>query len=194
MRGAAPKTRPDWPVTPPPLWASLAWGLAESTVFFLVPDIVLGWACLAGPRDGLRSLIAILAGALLGGLGLYVLALFWPDAARQVVGELPFVRGWMFDSVSQSYVQHGAAGMLYGPSSGIPYKVYAVLAPQHLDAMSFLLASIPARIERLALSGVTFALVGLALRRWWRTPLRSPVAVVYALVWCGLYAIYWAKL
>lgn len=130
----------------------------------------------------------------MGGLALYALAMNWPDATRKLVASLPFVRGWMFDTVVRAFADHGAAGMLYGPSSGIPYKVYAVMAPRQVDAASFLLMSIPARLERLALSCVVFSFAGLALRRWWPVPRRPVVVAAYALIWCGLYALYWSKL
>ena len=178
---------------PVPVWMSFLWGIAESTLFFIVPDIILGWACLTGVKNGLKSLAAVLAGAVLGGLLMFGFAMHWPEASLSLVSRLPLVRDWMIADVSRSYLEHGVAGMLFGPSSGIPYKVYAVLAPPHADALTFALVSVPARMERLALSWAAFTLMGLALRRW--RPLRSrSVPVIFIGLWIAIYAWYWSAL
>jgi len=178
-----------WPV---PLWLSVVWGFAEATLFFIVPDIVLGWESLGGWRRGTRALAAIVVGALVGGLLVYGLAAMWPEAMRNAVASVPFVRGAMFATVAEAYDGHGAAGMLLGPTSGIPYKIYAVLAPQSFGVLSFAIFSIPARLERLALSWLVFALLGrwlapvIARHRW-------ATAALYALFWAGIYAYYWSR-
>jgi membrane protein YqaA with SNARE-associated domain len=189
MMGQVPSAASLWR---PPRWLSFAWGFAESTFFFMVPDIILGWACLSGWRDGLRALVAVMAGSLFGGLLVYAAAARWPDATRDLVASVPFVRLQMFDEVEESFGWQGAAGMLAGPSSGIPYKVYAVLAPHFFGAASFLLMSVPARLERLLLSVVVFAGIGrFARTRITRHPTLTVVA--YALCWAAVYAVYWAR-
>ena len=49
--GERPAKTGLWPA---PLWLSLAWGFAEATLFFIVPDVVLGWESLGGWRRGQR--------------------------------------------------------------------------------------------------------------------------------------------
>jgi membrane protein YqaA with SNARE-associated domain len=51
--------------------ASFAWGLAESTFFFFVPDVVLTFSALRNYRMALRAAVAALAGALIGGTLMY---------------------------------------------------------------------------------------------------------------------------
>jgi hypothetical protein len=77
-----------------------------------------------------------------------------------------------------------------GPASGIPYKVYAVQAPGYTSLGPFLLVSAPARLERLMLTWVLFALAGALLRKHVRR--RPSVAVTaYAVYWLAVYAYYW---
>jgi hypothetical protein len=77
-----------------------------------------------------------------------------------------------------------------GPVRGIPYKVYAVAAPEHSSLGSFLLVTIPARIWRLLVVWLGFAGAGLLLRKLGRASLAP---AVHALFWIVVYVIYWAK-
>lgn len=177
----------------PPIWISFGWGLLEATVFFLIPDIVLSWAALAGARCGIKSLVAILAGSLLGGAVMFQWATFAPEASRAMVERVPFVRASMFEKVQADYASHGLPAMLRGPNSGIPYKVYAVLAPRIGGMPTFLLLSIPARLERIALSWLGFTIIGWLFRR----PINSHkvlTTVAFLVFWSGIYAIYWNRI
>lgn len=99
----------------------------------------------------------------------------------------------MFETVSREYERHGAVAQLLGPTSGIPYKVYAAVAPSHVDFATFLAFSIPARLERLAASWLLFTILGVVLRR---TISRHRVltAAIFATGWAMFYAIYWSKI
>jgi hypothetical protein len=109
-----------------------------------------------------------------------------PEYSHECVASVPFVRERMFDQVEQDYREHGMAGMLYGPSSGIPYKVYAVLAPPLHQPVAFYLLSIPARLERFALSWIAFTALGSIFKRWIRT--------LFLIFWIITYASYWSRI
>jgi hypothetical protein len=72
---------------------------------------------------------------------------------------------------------------------GIPYKVYAVEAPEHSSLGPFLLVTIPARLWRLLVVWLGFAGAGIFLRKlgW-----ASLAPALHAFFWIGVYAIYWA--
>jgi hypothetical protein len=92
--------------------------------------------------------------------------------------------------VRAGYARHGAAALLVGPLSGIPYKLYAVEAPGRLALTTFLLVSVPARLERLAITWAMFVPFGLFLRPRLRHP--APVLLgVWALYWIAVYSVYW---
>ena len=69
-----------------PFAAAFAWGFAEATLFFVVPDV---WLTLIAVRRGLRpALVACgwaLAGALAGGLAMYAWGAFDTATAREAL-------------------------------------------------------------------------------------------------------------
>ena len=177
----------------PPLWLGFLWGVAEGTLFFIVPDVILSWASLSGARNGLRTLCAIVAGSLVAGALMYGWASWRPESSRAVVASVPFVTPRMFERVSLDYLKHGAAGMLQGPGSGIPYKVYAVLAPPVCPLGTFVVMSIPARIERLALSWIGFTILGRIFADWLTKHSRW-TGLLFAAFWIGTYVVYWVRI
>src|SRR5437764_358085 len=54
-------------------WIAALWGLAEATLFFLVPDVYLSAVGLGNLRAALEGCLWALAGALTGGVAMY----FW---------------------------------------------------------------------------------------------------------------------
>jgi hypothetical protein len=168
-------------------------GVAEGTLFFIVPDVILSWASLSGARNGLRTLCAIVAGSLVAGMLMYGWACWRPESSRAVVASVPFVAPRMFERVRLDYLKHGAAGMLQGPGSGIPYKVYVVLAPPVCPLAAFVFMSIPARIERLALSWLGFTILGRIFASW-LTKHPKGAALLFAVFWIVTYAVYWVRI
>lgn len=177
----------------PPLWLGFLWGFAEGTLFFIIPDVLLSWASLAGTKCGFKTLGTILAGSLVAGLVMYTWATAQPALSQSVVSSVPFVQKKMFSTVQASYDDHGISGMLEGPGSGIPYKIYAVLAPPVSPLLTFMLISIPARLERLALSWLIFTAIGWIFRRWIRNH-RGATVSIFACFWIAIYAFYWTAI
>src|SRR5215471_2801119 len=108
------------------LWAGFFWGLAEATLFFIVPDVLLTLIALFSFRRSARVLACILLGALAGGTIMFYLGAKDPSQARQVVGRVPFVSQAMFDRTQKSFQRDGIWALTKGPGNGIPYKVYCV--------------------------------------------------------------------
>ena len=143
-----------------PLALGVIWGFAEATLFFVIPDVVIGWAALSDWRRGLSMLVAAIAGAVAGGLLLYGFAAGHPAEARALVDAVPFVHAAMLATVAGDYQRDGAVAILFGPGNGIPYKVYAALAAPTVDTVSFVLLTIPARLERFLPAWLVFAGLG----------------------------------
>lgn len=130
-------------------FVAFLWGLAEATLFFLVPDIWLTILARQGLRTALLACAYALGGALLGGMLMY----YW--GAEDITGLIAVLDG--IPAVNQTMIQETAAqmgdtgltAMLFGPLSGTPYKIYAGFAG-HLDyaLWLFLLLSVPARLLR----------------------------------------------
>ncbi len=138
-------------------WIAAAWGLAEATFFFLVPDI---WLSIAGRkklRAGWMACLLSLAGALIGGAVLSVWGLYDLSGAQHMVEKVPAVSFSMIGRVDEELTRHGAWSLFLGPISGTPYKVYAAqAAAKGIGPGLFLLVSIPARLIRFAVVTAIF--------------------------------------
>src|SRR5579864_8200172 len=147
------------------LWAGFAWGFAEATLFFIVPDVLLTLIALFSFRLSARVLACILLGALAGGAIMFYLGAKDPVQARQVVLRVPFVSQAMFDKTRQSFQRDGIWALTKGPGNGIPYKVYCVQASKHSGLLLFLLVSLLARLERFALFWLIAGAMGSLFRK-----------------------------
>jgi len=169
-------------------WSGIAlaflWGFAEGTLFFILPDVPLSLAAMFRPRRALIHLAAIVAGALL----MFSWSARGP-AASNAVAQVPFVTSAMFVRAEGDYRQFGIWAASIGPFRGIPYKVYAVEAPEHSSLRTFLLITIPARIWRLLVVWLAFAGAGMLLRK---LGCGSLAPALHALFWIVVYAVYWA--
>lgn len=170
---------------------ALLWGVAEGSFFFIVPDVIISLAALYAPRKSLQHLLAVTVGSLLAGTLLYLWARAAAPAAA-MVSSVPFVGGAMFEQVRNDYATFGALALCQGPLSGIPYKVYAVLAPPVVSLGMFLLVSIPARLERLLVSWLIFAVAGRLLQRSLQQ--RPNLGLwLHGIYWGGVYLFYWGS-
>jgi membrane protein YqaA with SNARE-associated domain len=169
---------------------AFGWGLAEATLFFIVPDVWIGLLALFSWRAGLRAVVWAVAGALLGGALMYgVGANIDHDRGARLLDAVPAVSPGIIDQVEEEMRQRGPASMLLGPLQGTPYKLYAWSAGierQPLGAV--LLWTIPARAARFTAVAVVAALCGWLARRI--TPRSGWLVVLYLLAWGVFYAGY----
>lgn len=175
------------------LATTAAWGAAEGSFFFLVPDMLLTFVAMFLPKRSLLHVGCVVLGSLGAGLLVFQAARLWPAESKRFIDSVPFVTDAMFARVERDYASHGPAGLLLGPTSGTPYKVYAVLAPQHISLSEFLLVSVPARLERLLITWAQFTVLGIALRRWAKNP-QKWMLFFFVVYWAGVYAVYWGRI
>lgn len=170
---------------------ALAWGFAEATVFFVVPDVWITRVALRSWREGLAAVAFAIAGALAGGAVVYAWGAHDPDAVRAVFDALPAISPALIDSIAQRWEQLGAWAPLIGAFSGVPYKLYAAQAAGVVSLPVFLLLSVVGRGARFVLFAV---LAHLAAR--WATPRFGERRVLA--IWLGLwvfgYAVYWLRM
>jgi membrane protein YqaA with SNARE-associated domain len=183
----------DWVDGTPGVALAFLWGLAEGTFFFVVPDVVISLAAILRPRRAWRHVVAAVTGSLLAGALMFGWAARNVEAAREGVGHVPFVRGEMFLKVDSSYEGHGLGAVFRGPLTGIPYKIYAVEAPEFVGRGGFLVSTVPARGYRFVLVWIAFGVAGTMLRRYLgRTA--SRLVVWHGVFWVVLYAVYWGRI
>lgn len=169
-----------------------AWGLAESTVFFFLPDVFITVSASRSPKRALRHSAWATLGAAAGGTTLFLFASVHPEPARRLVEHVPFVTGPMFARAGEGLQTSGPWSMLRGAFTGLPYKVFAVLAPRHKTVLEFSLITFPARGSRFLVSWVIASLGGRLFKSRTRQPTRWIAAtLVVALV--SIYSIYWTR-
>jgi membrane protein YqaA with SNARE-associated domain len=187
------------------IWEAVAilalalWSLAEATIFFIVPDVLLTGLIAADRPDArrlivfgtLRVLVCVF-GAVLGGWLLYEMAAADPQATRALVLGVPFITEPLMHRAESMYPSGGLSAMVIGSVTGVPYKLFAVLAGEHNVALTtFLLASVPARAARFVIAAAVAILLRMTLARRW--PLRWRIGLVAA-VWIVVYALHWSSL
>jgi membrane protein YqaA with SNARE-associated domain len=166
------------------------WGVAEATLFFVVPDVWISHIAIRhGLRKGLASSVGALAGAMVGGVVMYCWGMRDGDGAMSIILRLPAIDRMMITEVDNEVQRRGAAALLLGPLRGRPYKLYAVAAGHRSEPLAqLLLWSVPGRLVRFALTAVG----GAGARRMLRDRLDQRGRTMASwLAWTGIYAIMW---
>lgn len=173
------------------LWLAGLWGFAEATLFFIVPDVLLTWIAVRhGTRQAVMASFAAVAGAMLGGVAMYMWAVHNPALARAVVNAIPAISASMASGISVDVQNGGATAIFAGGFTGVPYKIYAVESGAAGIGMAwFVLATFVARLARFL--GSVFLVAGLARLMAQRF---APATITRTLIigWIGFYAGYFA--
>jgi hypothetical protein len=169
--------------------AAAFWGVAEATLFFVVPDVLVGWLALRRPRWMLASWLAATVGGIVGAALVHTaVRKGWdPDPVYRAlpgtqIGDIRRVRAAIADDSTRAFAM--------GAISGVPVKIYvAEAARAQLPLRRTLLLVAINRAPRIGVSGLVAAIVGTATPR---TGLgSSATGAIYALGWVVFYAWYW---
>ena len=135
------------------------WSLAEATCWPIMPDAALVPLAAARPADWWRLALAAAAGSLAGGGLSYLVGR--AAAVEPVLTRLPLIRPAMVAAAEAWLAEEGPAGVRHQPLSGLPFKVFALLAgARRIPPAPFLGCAMAARGARfLAVSGAA-ALLG----------------------------------
>ena len=177
-----------------PAWSWL-WGFAEAALFFVVPDVLFTLVMLESPKRGWRHFGMAIAGALVAGSLMYTWAAASPAQARAAVAAVPFLGEKIITPTEAKWNTEGTPGLFKNPLGGVPYKVYAVLAPAHVSLPMFVLISIPLRLERMLLSMIVFVPLSLWVHRGSdpeRAHRRAVGLRLHAAFWILVYGVYWS--
>ncbi len=172
----------------------LIWGLAESTVFFVVPDVGVAFVGLVSPRDGLKAAVAAMVGAVVGGTILFPAIHLWLGPhAREYLLFIPGIHPSTMALASARISDQGPSALLIAAFQGIPYKVYAtelILAGISLPVLLFW--TIPSRALRLLPVAASAGLGGRIFARSIERHFGLWVGA-YALFWTAFYVWYWTR-
>jgi membrane protein YqaA with SNARE-associated domain len=164
------------------------WGLAEATLFFIVPDVFLSWIALRSFKRAMWACLWALLGALIGGAFIWYMGLVNADPLRAVFTSIPAVNEGMMNNVRDQLQNSGLVALFIGPLVGTPYKLYALEAAQlGYGLFIFLLISIPARLMRFIIVTVVSAAASRALNRI--VGIRT-LQILHVCVWVAFYSWY----
>ena len=171
--------------------AAFIWGLAEATLFFIVPDVLLSFiAQRRGWRTAVRAAGATVVGALIGGAFMFLWAKQDIAAVWQTLDLVPFITPGLLDRVQNELAAHGILAMFTGAFTGAPYKIYAALAGSAgLNLPGFLILSAVARGARF-LAAIGLTLLASRTASPWLD--RRGQTIALAGFWIVFYAIYFA--
>lgn len=129
------------------------WGVAEATLFFIVPDVFFTYLVLFDLRLGSWSCLFALMGALIGGGLMYRWGDKNFDLVAGIVESLPGISNRLIQREKTNLREKGGWAILLGPLKGVPYKIYAICShSSSISFFQFLLISIPARLMRFVFS------------------------------------------
>lgn len=167
------------------------WGLAEATVFFVVPDVIISWIALRhGARAGLTACLAAAAGAVAGGAAVWLWGQSDIAGARAVFDLLPAIGPATIARAQAEMAGEGRfAAMLAGAMTGVPYKLYAAEAGAVSAPLWWLMAVTPAaRLPRFIVAALGASLV----RHWLRGVAMRWLLLGWAFFWIVFYALFWS--
>ena len=164
------------------------WGLAEATLFFIVPDVLLSWIALRSFKQAMWACAWALLGALVGGALIWYVGLVNADPLREVFTSIPAINEGMLSDVRDQLQNSGLVALFIGPLVGTPYKLYALEAAQlGYGLFVFLLVSIPARLMRFVIVTIVSAAACRALNRF--VGVRT-LQLLHVSVWVAFYSWY----
>lgn len=169
-----------------------AWGFAEATFFFVVPDVWTSWVGLRRAKRALGTTVSALGGAMAGGAATY----WWglkvdPATSRKALGKVPAVTDAMISGVEQEIAGSGAASLLRGPIRGVPYKLYARAAGlQRIPLVRFLAWTVPGRMIRFVVVTAAVSAVAAVGRRRFPGLSERNISTVFWICWGAFYAVF----
>jgi hypothetical protein len=186
--------------------SGFAWGLMEGTWFFIVPDVLLCYWALRSWRAAMVSTIAVVLGSMLAACLLYAGlhgGWFSVESLHEFWSLFPGFKSKMADTAAWHLSEAGGVkGLLSGPKSGIPFRIYVVEAWKQQLPLAGILARTPlARLQRILIAPVATLALRWALlfvrgkfftRVDERLVLRG-LAVLLIVYWVGLYIWYWGS-
>jgi membrane protein YqaA with SNARE-associated domain len=169
--------------------AAFIWGVAEATLFFFVPDVLLSYIGLKrGVKGATRASIIAAIGASVGGVIMYVWSTGDPVTAREAVLAVPAISEAMAQRAEAAMAENWFVATFLGPLTSTPFKVYAILAPAAAASLpAFALAAIAARLPRFFAVSIGVSLIGRFLSRWLSERQRLGVLIG---AWLLFYAVF----
>lgn len=125
------------------------WGFSEATFFFLVPDILLTWIVLFRRCLIFKSLYVAVAGAIIGGILMYVAGINHQVEMNSFLDSIPAISAILIEQSTANMRSEPMYAIFVGGFTGTPYKIYAVNAHSaEIGLALFISISLVTRLSR----------------------------------------------
>ncbi len=171
--------------------SAFLWGFGEATFFFIIPDVLLSWYALRTEnfRKVFTMNIVCIAGAAIGGAAIFMMSTASHEAVLDFMLSVPAIHSYMLAHVEREMAAGPFHALITGPLFGVPYKLFAALAPHYTTLSTFILFSVPARFIRFILvSSLAFFL---SHRVFPGMPGKVKTSL-WLMVWVMVYAVYFS--
>ncbi|HWB39444.1 MAG TPA: hypothetical protein VG604_04395 [Candidatus Saccharimonadales bacterium] len=129
-------------------WLVLFWAAGEATFWFVIPEFLLLLMIFMRVHRKFQLVIWDIYGTVIG-----TAIAFWLHLSHASLLRLPYIYPGMIAHVEKWYHHLGIWGLAYQPYSGVPYKVFTFLAPEHhFFFVWFILFAVVVRITRYFIS------------------------------------------
>jgi hypothetical protein len=120
------------------------WAMGEALFWFVIPEFLLLLVIFMRIKRKRELLIYDIFGTIAG----TVLA-FTINLPAYLIEKLPYIQPAMVQQCAAWFDKHGIFALMFQPFSGVPYKVFAYLAPNyHILIIVFVIAAVTVRIAR----------------------------------------------
>jgi hypothetical protein len=166
------------------------WAAAEAVVLPVVPDVGLCLLVIAAPRQAVRMIAAVVAGALVGTLLLALLIGGAPDSGHTMLLALPGIDDSVIADAERQLSRDGILGFTQ-IGVGPPLKVYTrTWLGLGGDVPGLVVGSILNRLTRIGSTVLIATVAGVLLGSWIRRH-AQPTLAAYVLGWVLVYAALW---
>jgi membrane protein YqaA with SNARE-associated domain len=120
------------------------WAMGEALVWFVIPEFLLLLLVFMRIRRKRQLLVYDVSGTVVGTVVAYFI-----HVSHSTVAHLPYIQDKMVSQTLDWYNQHGLWAMIYQPFSGVPYKVFTLLASDfHFFLPLFIIFAVLVRMSR----------------------------------------------
>jgi membrane protein YqaA with SNARE-associated domain len=120
------------------------WAMGEALVWFVIPEFLLLLLIFMRIRRKRELLVYDVGGTVAG-----TIVAYFVHASHSTIAHLPYIQDKMVGQTLEWYQQHGIWGMIYQPFSGVPYKVFTLLAADfHFILPLFIIFAVLVRMSR----------------------------------------------
>jgi hypothetical protein len=157
-------------------WLVFFWAFGEALFWFVIPEFLLLLIVFMRVRRKRELLLFDIYGTIAGTILAFIINL-----PVNIIEKIPYIQPAMVHQAEIWYQKYGLFALAYQPFSGVPYKVFAFLAPNyHLFIIFFIVAAVFVRVARYYIFYAIFSSIYPVLHKYvYRNYVRLLLIVIF---------------